>query len=379
MTDTSLTPEAPDAAQTAHFLRRFADLMSVGHNATYLNHAAVLLDTLTAQVTAAQDEEHLWRYKYETMTHHVDLLEAECDTLKHDIDGHLNIITATLAERDTLAATVEAQKSELTELRRDFDREREKLTVQTVTHDGIVAGLRGAFDGEHARLQAAIDKGAEELAGLRLAFERERDELKAQFKSREAELSELCLASDRQRVELQTQLKAAGDELAAFRVVSGRERDAQIAKIAALEAKRAEIRSAFDRIGELRNQSNEHQDGAGHDAAAQAGLQTEERPLSAQRGEPQSAVGESDAVVPKATLRQARAQFEYLANEFTGVGDVASKVMCELGAFSMDLALDAGRKMDHVPVGEVALSILASPSVTPQPADALTSASNSSP
>jgi hypothetical protein len=174
-------------------------------------------------------------------------------------------------------------------------------------------------------------------------------------------------------------LKAAGDELAAFRVVSGRERDAQIAKIAALEAKRAEIRSAFDRIGELRNQSNEHQDGARHDVAAQAGLQTEERSLSAQRGEPQSAVGESDAVVPKATLRQARAQFEYLANEFTGVGDVASKVMCELGAFSMDLALDAGRKMDHVPVGEVALSILASPSVTTQPAEALTSASNSSP
>src|SRR4051812_17704149 len=59
MTDTSLTPEAPDAAQIAHFLRRFADMMSVGHNATYLAHAADMLDTLAAQVTAAQDEEQL--------------------------------------------------------------------------------------------------------------------------------------------------------------------------------------------------------------------------------------------------------------------------------------------------------------------------------
>src|SRR3978361_2279485 len=105
MTDTSLTPEVPDAAQIAHFLRRFADMMSVGHNATYLAHAADMLDTLAARGIAAQDEEQLWRYKYETLTPHVYLMEAECDTLKHDTDGHLNIITATLAERDGLAAT----------------------------------------------------------------------------------------------------------------------------------------------------------------------------------------------------------------------------------------------------------------------------------
>ena len=43
MTDPSMTPEPPTAAETAHFLRRFADLMSVGHNANYLHHAAVLL------------------------------------------------------------------------------------------------------------------------------------------------------------------------------------------------------------------------------------------------------------------------------------------------------------------------------------------------
>ena len=376
MIDPSTASEAPDAAQTANFLRRFADMMSVGHNATYLNHAAVLLETLAVRETAARDEEQLWRYKYETVTHHADLLEAECDTLKHDIDGHLNVVSSTLTERDALAATAESQKAELAELRRDLDREREKLTVQTVAHDGIMAGLRGAFDTEHARLQATIDKGAEELAELRGAFDHERAELRAKLISREAELAEARLALDNQRVDFQAQLKAARDELAAFRVVSGREQDALKATITALEAKRAEIRSAFDRISELRNQTNEHQDGAD---LTVAGLAAELSSPSAQPGDQNASVGEANTVVPKATLRQARAQFEYLANEFTGVGDVASQVMCELGAFTMELALGADRKPDPLPVGEVALNILASPSVTPQPAAVLTSASNSSP
>jgi len=51
-----MTPEAPDVAETASFLRRFADLMSNGYNATYLHRAADLLDTLTVRVTAASDE-----------------------------------------------------------------------------------------------------------------------------------------------------------------------------------------------------------------------------------------------------------------------------------------------------------------------------------
>ena len=76
VTDPSMTPETPDVADTANFLRRFADLMSNGHNARYLQHAAVLLETLTARVTAATDEEQLWRYKYETVTHHADALEV---------------------------------------------------------------------------------------------------------------------------------------------------------------------------------------------------------------------------------------------------------------------------------------------------------------
>src|SRR5437762_12998382 len=88
MTDPSMSPEMPNIADTARFLRRFADLMSNTYNATYLQRAAELLETLTARVLAASDEDALWRYKYESFTHHANALEAECDPVKHDIEVH---------------------------------------------------------------------------------------------------------------------------------------------------------------------------------------------------------------------------------------------------------------------------------------------------
>src|SRR5437016_1484694 len=78
VTDPAIDTQAPDAAEAAHFLRRFADLMSNGHNAKYLLRAAELLEALTAQASTASDEEKLWRYKYETLSQHTDQLEAEC-------------------------------------------------------------------------------------------------------------------------------------------------------------------------------------------------------------------------------------------------------------------------------------------------------------
>ena len=116
MTDTSMMPETPNVAETAHFLRRFADMMSVGHNANFLHHAAVWLETLSTQLAAAQDEEQLWRYKYETIAEHTDALEAECEALKHDLDGHLNVISSTLSEREALRATLQAREAEVSEL-----------------------------------------------------------------------------------------------------------------------------------------------------------------------------------------------------------------------------------------------------------------------
>ncbi|MGH6641890.1 MAG: hypothetical protein ACRED3_04245, partial [Bradyrhizobium sp.] len=76
MTDPAMVPEAAEAAEAVHFLRRFADLMSNGQNAEYLVRAADMLEVLMARVSASSDEEQLWRYKYETLTHQNDELET---------------------------------------------------------------------------------------------------------------------------------------------------------------------------------------------------------------------------------------------------------------------------------------------------------------
>jgi DNA repair exonuclease SbcCD ATPase subunit len=346
MMNPSMTSETPDLAETAGFLRRFADLMSTGYNATYLRHAADLLETLTARVTATSEEGDLWRFKCETATHQVELLEAECDALKHDIEGHLDVTSSVLSERDAVRATLQGRESELSELRAAHDREREAL-------------------------QSTLEARAEELDQLRRVLEREREDYAAKLKTREAELDQLRVSSERERAELQVQLKVRTDELAALRIVSDREQDALRVKVASLEAKRVELRSAFDRIGALRDQTNENP-AAASAISGRPGLEAKASQLAAPRAELDPAVGESNAVVPKTTLRQARAQFEYLAKEFIPLGDIASQVMCALGAYTMDRALIGSQQPDHLPVGEVALRILGpSGSALPAAADGM--------
>ena len=169
MTDTSMMPETPNVAETAHFLRRFADMMSVGHNANFLHHAAVWLETLSARLAAAQDEEQLWRYKYETIAEHTDALEAECEALKHDLDGHLNVVASTLSERDALRATLQAREAEVSELQGDLDREREEFAATSQSHQQALAELRAVFDRERETLTTAFDRERETLA---TAFDR---------------------------------------------------------------------------------------------------------------------------------------------------------------------------------------------------------------
>jgi DNA repair exonuclease SbcCD ATPase subunit len=331
MTDPAVAPETPDVAQTVSFLRRFAGLMANGYNGDYLRRAADLLESLTARTISASDEEGLWRYKYETLTQHADALETECEGLKNDIEGHLEIASSLLAERETLGGTLQAREAELAVLREALSRERDERAAKSAAHEEALNELRAAFDQKRETLQATLEARVEESDQLRLAFDRERDELQAR-------------------------LKARGDELATFRIVSKREHDELKEKVAALEAKRVELRSAFDRINTLRNQTIVPH--AGAEAAAKPGAGAEAVPLPAQRNG-QETTAETNAVVPKTTLRQARAQFEYLAREFIPLGDIASQVMCELGAYTMDMALIGGQPNDHLPVGEVARGILA--------------------
>jgi chromosome segregation ATPase len=356
MTEPSVASETPDVAETISFLRRFADLMANGYNATNLRRACDLLERLSARAIAFSGEEDLWRYKYETLSHHAGALEAECDALKQDIEGHLDISSSILAERDALAATLHSREVELSELREALGRERHERLAKSATHEESLAGLRVAFDQKREALQAALQTRGEESNQLRHDLDRERDHGAAKLAAHERQLSELRLAFDRERAELQSQLKARGDALAAFRVASEAEHDALKERIAFLEARRAELRSAFDRISHPGDQTTGSRHGVGVEQTAR---QVEIVPRAAHARGEQAASAEANALVPKTTLRQVRAQFEYLAREFIPLGDIASQVMCELGAYTVDLALVGGQPSDHLAVGEVARSILA--------------------
>jgi hypothetical protein len=134
--------------------------------------------------------------------------------------------------------------------------------------------------------------------------------------------------------------------------------DALKQKVAFLESGRHQLRFVFDSING-RQQTIEAQPMAGRHVSASVS-DKEVTPLQPRAGDGDQAAAEASAVVPKATLRQARAQFEYLADEFIPLGDIASQVMCELAAHSLGEALVAGEQKDHLAAGKVAQSVLVS-------------------
>jgi chromosome segregation ATPase len=350
MTDPAIAAEAPSATEAAHFLRRFADLMSNGHNATFLLRAAELLEELNARAAAASDEEKLWRYKYETLTQHTDTLEAELERLKDDIEGHVSVAGFILAERDTLRATLEAREAELLDVSGALQQEQKQAAAKSQADDAAMAELRVAFDQDRLALMAAADVSAKEIEQQRRVFERERVELSGELKRREEEIAELRSDFERERAELRSLLTSREDALAASRVESEREAGALREQIDALEVKRDELRSTFERISQLRVEPEPDDIDRGRESPSHLAPE----PTAARN----SPVDAASAVVPKETLRQARAQFEFLARECVRRGDVATQAMCELGAHTMQLALAAGESADASPIGQMALSIL---------------------
>ena len=359
MTDPAIAAEAPSAAEAAHFLRRFADLMSNGQNANYLLRSAELLEGLAARASAATDEEQLWRYKYETLTQHTDALEAECERLKGDIEGHVSVAGLILAERDTLKAALEAREAELLDMIGTLQREQDQSATQSQAHENAVAELRVTFDQERLALMAAADVSAKEVEQQRRVFERERVEVLAELKRHQEEVVEFRSAFEREREELQSLLKSREDALAAARADAGRESGALREQIEALEVKRAELRLTFDRINQLRVEPAQRD--VDRPDPVQRESQSNLAPVMS--GDRNPGVDEASTIVPKETLRQARAQFEFLARECIQRGDVATQAMCELGAHTMQLALAAEdlaaeESAAASPIGQMALSIL---------------------
>jgi len=352
MTDPATVPEAAEAAETAHFLRRFADLMSKGHNAEYLTRAADLLDTLVARTSSAVGEEQLWRYKYETLSQQTDELETECESLRHDIERHVKLSSFIINERDTLKTTLQGRETELTELNNtlkqeqdSLKREQEAAAAKSLAHELAFTELRTGFEQERTALKASLEASIKQTDQQRNEFHRERDELSAKLSQSEAVMAEFRLAFDRERDDWQSRLSSREDELNEIRVVAANEHEELRQAIESLEAKRDELRSALDHINQPAVAASE----PGVEAVgAEPELQSPDRdPMR----------GENSAVVSRETLRQARAQFEFLAKECVRRGDVATQAMCELGVHTMDQALTEDTRAAS-PVGEVALSIL---------------------
>ena len=342
MTDPVQVPEGPHVVDTVRFLRRFADLMSNGQNADWLLNAASLLETLSGRVIDSMGEAQLWRDKHGALAQDHDRLEDECEALRNDIQGHLDLSRTLLGDRDTLAETLQARDAELGAANQALSGAREQLAAEAQAHEQPLAQLRDASDRERESLSATIAARDEELGQLRETLQGEREQSAQKLQALEAKLAELQLGFGREREELQSRLSSSEGLIATLRSDAERDSEWMQARISALETQRVELRAALDRIGDLQTQA------ASPDHSAPS------HSIAAVHPEPD----ENSALVPIATLRHARAQFEYLAQESIRRGDVATQVMCELSAHTLERVLNEVDRAEHSSAGKIALSIL---------------------
>ena len=125
--------------------------------------------------------------------------------------------------------------------------------------------------------------------------------------------------------------------------------DNLIAEMESLKAQLdAEVAALKERLDETRRQAEAERNFFGEEALrlqaradvteselAQANAELDEYRRPAETG-----IDESIAVVPVASLKLARTQFDYLAKGFASSGDVISQTICEIGASAIDKALD---------------------------------------
>jgi hypothetical protein len=182
----------------------------------------------------------------------------------------------------------------------------------------------------------------DELVRLRETLQGEREQSAQKLQALDVELAELRIGFEREREELQSRIASGEGLIAMLRSDAERDSEWMKARIVALEEQRVELRAALDRLGELQTQA------ATPDQAAPS------HSIAAAHPEP----GEDSAVVPTATLRHARAQFEYLAKESLRRGDVATQVMCELSAHTLERVLLQSSRAEPSSASDIALSIL---------------------
>jgi ABC-type transporter Mla subunit MlaD len=125
--------------------------------------------------------------------------------------------------------------------------------------------------------------------------------------------------------------------------------DNLIAEMESLKAQLdAEVAALKERLDETRRQAEAERNFFGEEAlrlqarvdATESKLAQANAELDEYRRPAETGIDESIAVVPVASLKLARTQFDYLAKGFASSGDVISQTICEIGASAIDKALD---------------------------------------
>jgi chromosome segregation ATPase len=134
-----LLPESPDDKDTAKFLRRFSELISVGQSASYLRHAAGLIEELVGRVR--QGEELLRQQQAIT-------------------DNHL-------ASRRAAELELQSARAELFEFKAARSVEALKLTLAT----NSVAEEKQTLSNRCAHAEARLAEASEDLRKLQSRYE----------------------------------------------------------------------------------------------------------------------------------------------------------------------------------------------------------------
>lgn len=162
-----LLPEQPDERDTARFLRRFSELISIGQNASYLRHAAGLIEELVERVRQAENQ--LLDQMVETTQAALrrEAAEQELRSARRELDRSGQMLADERArresnehrcaeERDALFARLESAEARLADTMRSLmasesaPRDEVAVTVETLT------SLRAQFE---AVAQASITSG----------------------------------------------------------------------------------------------------------------------------------------------------------------------------------------------------------------------------
>jgi chromosome segregation ATPase len=377
----SPTPSNPHA-NIIDFLRQLAGIMGGGGNATLLEQAAAIIETLTDRAMAA---EQAWREQadehakavalrgtaeraYDVMHAKVVELQTELaesnrladsernyfaeeagrlEGIADDAEARLKAANAELGELRGLdqRAEVAALRAEVAALRTRLAESKRLADTERTAHAEDAQRLRGLADNAEARLKAANAERDQLREAARTSEQRHAEitALRAQFdeSKRLADGERAVLAGESQRLrgladDAEARLKAANAELDALRKSAEQTAEDRRSEAAALQAQLAER----DRLAETEQTAHAEETERLRRLAeaAEARLQAANAEIGELRAS-MTAIDQSIAVVPVNSLELARTQFTFLAEDFARNGDVISQTICEIGACAIDKAL----------------------------------------